>query len=223
MKKSLLLFVAIISLNLVIPQQASAMEEFITDLWIDGVQYGLHYDADKESGYAIVGSFDFEATGRVVVPESIEYDYEGMKSFPVTNVSLRVLENRAITILDLPATIYSVMDDSFSETNRLERLIIRATMPPVVINEEWQEVSNTFLLNEVEPIVYVPDESLLAYKEDTNWGLCKYILPISDYQPEEKVQTTNTPLPPADKHLRNGHLLIERNGKTFNAQGAEVK
>ena len=93
-------------------------------------------------------------------------------------------------------------------------------MPPVVYDKIWQEVSDTDLFNSKRIVnVYVPDGSVQAYKDDSNWGK-RPIFPISQYQAIDNVQSGKVQ---STKVIKDGVLLIERNGKTYNAQGAEVK
>ena len=67
--------------------------------------------------------------------------------------------------------------------------------------------------------VYVPDGSVQAYKDDSNWGK-RPIFPISQYQAIDNVQSGKVQ---STKVIKDGILYIERNGKTYNAQGAEVR
>ena len=67
--------------------------------------------------------------------------------------------------------------------------------------------------------LYVPEESLDLYKAADVWKDFSNILPIGS---EEGIENTNANAK-ANKVIKNGQLLIERNGKTFNAVGTEVK
>ena len=189
MRKILLFIVAIVSLNMIMPQKASAQEE-LNDVVVGDITYYL-------------------------------LDY-GNDLWQVEAVSPRALdEHHNITSLDLPSGISSVNDNSFSESETLNSLIIRAEVPPVVYDKGWQEVSDTDIFNSQRIVkVYVPEGSVQAYKDDSNWGK-RPIFPISQYQAIEQI--TNDELRMTNKVLRDGILLIERNGKTYNAQGVEVK
>lgn len=55
--------------------------------------------------------------------------------------------------------------------------------------------------------------------QGTITGMCTY-----DFPPEEGIdQISQEPKAKSQKLIRDGMLLIERNGKTYNAQGAEIK
>ncbi|MBQ4395749.1 MAG: hypothetical protein II825_10715 [Paludibacteraceae bacterium] len=220
MRKILLLFAAIVSLNMIMPQKASA-QEVLPNVWRGDICYFLE---DAQFGaFAIVSAFSLQLTGHVIVPDTVEYPHWGdhPTMWPVIGVGSRILYNRSITSLDLPATIDNVKDDTFSESETLNSLIIRAEVPPVVYDKDFNEVSDTDIFNKhvLDIKVYVPDGSVQAYKDDSNWGK-RPIFPISQYQAIDNVQSGKVQ---STKVIKDGVLLIERNGKTYNAQGAEVR
>ena len=219
MRKILLSIVAIASLNMIMPQKASAQDE-LNDVVVGDITYYL-LDYGNDLRFAGVGYFSYDLTGHVVVPETIDYIWpDHGNTWQVTAVSPRALnEHHNITSLDLPSGISSVNDNSFSESETLNSLIIRAEVPPVVYDKNWQEVSDTDLFNFQIVNVYVPDGSVQAYKDDSNWGK-RPIFPISQYQAIDNVQSGKVQ---STKVIKDGVLLIERNGKTYNAHGAEVK
>ena len=221
MRKILLFIVAIVSLNMIMPQKASAQEE-LNDVVVGDITYYL-LDYGNDLRFAGVRYLSYDLTGHVVVPETIDYIWpDHGNTWQVEAVSPRALdEHHNITSLDLPSGISSVNDNSFSESETLNSLIIRAEVPPVVYDKNWQEVSDTDIFNSQRIVkVYVPEGSVQAYKDDSNWGK-RPIFPISQYQAIEQI--TNDELRMTNKVLRDGILLIERNGKTYNAQGVEVK
>ena len=221
MRKILLFFAAIVSLHMIMPQKASAQEE-LNDVVVGDITYYL-LDYGNDLRFAGVRYFSYDLTGHVVVPETIDYIWpDHGNTWQVTAVSPRALdEHHNITSLDLPSGISSVNDNSFSESETLNSLIIRAEVPPVVYDKNWQEVSDTDLFNSKRIVnVYVPDGSVQAYKDDSNWGK-RPIFPISQYQAIDQI--TNDELRMTNKVIRNGVLLIERNGKTYNAMGTEVR
>ena len=225
MRKLLLLFAAIVSLNMIMPQKASAQHE-LNDAVVGDITYFL-VDYGNDLLFAGVEYFSYDLTGHVVVPETINYIWpDHGNTWQVRAVSPRALnEHHNITSLDLPSGIYSVNDDSFSGSETLNSLIIRAEVPPVVYDKDWQEVSDTDIFNFQRLVnVYVPEGSVQAYKDDSNWGK-RPIFPISQYQ---AIEQTPSPLrgetERGSKLLRDGQLLILRpDGKTYNAQGAEVR
>ena len=220
MRKFFLFIAAIVSLNMIMPQKASAQEE-LPDVKVGDITYYLA-DYGNDLLFAGVAYFSYDLTGHVVVPETIDYIWpDHGNTWQVKAVSPRALnEHHNITSLDLPSGISSVNDNSFSESETLNSLIIRAELPPVVYDKDFKEVSDTDIFNKKRIVnVYVPDGSVQTYKDDSNWGK-RPIFPISQYQAIDNVQSGKVQ---STKVIKDGILYIERNGKTYNAQGAEVR
>ena len=108
-------------------------------------------------------------------------------------------------------SVTSIGDYAFNGCDKLVDVYCYATTPPATGGEDTFSQYNAFL--------YVPCESKMAYMEDAVWGNFKYIECISsegieDVQSDE-VQST--------KVIKDGQVLILRNGKTYTMQGQEVK
>jgi len=90
-----------------------------------------------------------------------------------------------------------------------------------VYNNDWQVVSDTKLFNTMAfKGLYVPNAVVQDYENDSNWGKSK-IYPITEFQAIENIAT---PTDKARKVMTDGALYIATpDGKTYNAQGAEVK
>ena len=75
----------------------------------------------------------------------------------------------------------------------------------------------------------LPIAFLVAYNEGSARIDVSYIVgsenekPVVPEDPEEGIETLSASLSRGEKVLRNGQLLIERNGKTYNALGAEIR
>lgn len=222
MRKSFLIMAAIVSLAMLMPQKASAIESYGT-FWVGDIQY--YFEVDNEDfHYAVLTAFKLEVTGHVVIPETFEFNPgTETQTWTVTSVSANAFGAHCnVTSVDLPGTILSVADESFINSPELEYVIIRANVPPVVYNSDWQEVTNTQLFNtEAFKGVYVPNAVVQDYKNDSNWGKSK-IYPITEFQGIESPSLQGRS-GEASKVIRNGMLLIEKNGKTYNALGTEVK
>ena len=100
---------------------------------------------------------------------------------------------------------------AFNRCDKLVDVYCYATTPPAIGGKDTFSQYNAFL--------YVPCESKKAYMVDAVWGNFKYIECISsegieDVQSDE-VQST--------KVVKDGQVLILRNGKTYTMQGQEVK
>lgn len=93
----------------------------------------------------------------------------------------------------------------------LTSITCEATNPSTCGGDAFDDVDKSIPL-------YVPKESVSAYKNANQWKEFTNIqgveMAIDEVAPED-VPTTKT--------IRNGQLLIERNGDLFNAQGTRVE
>ncbi len=89
----------------------------------------------------------------------------------------------------------------------------KAVNPPTLGDDVFYEVDKTIPL-------YVPAQSVEAYQAADGWKDFKdNTYPI----PDEAIDQVQSDKRQGTKVIRNGVLYIERNGKTYNAMGAEVK
>lgn len=148
-------------------------------------------------------AFDCEKLTRIDLPEGLEflgeYAFEGCDS---------------VETIVLPSTL-TTMDYAafwFSDDNLLKEIYNYATTPQDVDSEMFGCVTRS------ECKLYVPAESIDLYRDATTWQDFD-IQPIPataiEHVQNDNVKTT--------KVLRNGQLLIERNGHIYNVQGIEVK
>ena len=227
MRKIFLFIAAIVSLNMLMPQKASA-HQYLGEKWINGILYGLFYSDYPEYYYAVVGGFEQGTSGHVAIPQSFETNAggKGMQTYTVMDVSIpENTDDSSITSMDMPSTIWSVTDVSFKGYQSLESFIIRTEEPPVVYDRDWNEVSDMKLFystEEKEVKVYVPDGSVQAYKNNSSWGK-NPIYPISEYQGIESPSLPGKS-GEATKFIKDAQLLIVLpDGKVFDATGKQVK
>ena len=117
----------------------------------------------------------------------------------------------SLTSVTIPNSVTWIGSSAFWGCDKLVDVYCYATTPPATGGENTFSQYNAFL--------YVPCESKKAYMVDAVWGNFKYIECISsegieDLQGDE-VQST--------KVIKDGQVLIFRNGKTYTMQGQEVK
>ena len=113
----------------------------------------------------------------------------------------------------LPSTIQEIGDNGFALCAKLKKIHVKATTPPTI------QAKTFFDVNRQIP-VYVPDNAVEAYKDDPYWQ-------EFDIQGDSKAPSTVDNIPSAvtntKKIMRNGQLLILRDGKTYNTMGAEIR
>lgn len=113
--------------------------------------------------------------------------------------------------LTLPATMLSIADNGFALCAKLQKMTVNALIPPTVDARTFEDVDRSIP-------VYVPAESLNLYQAAPVWQEF-YIVPKEDAPTSVDNITTNAAV---SKIIRNGQLIIVRDGKFYNAQGAEL-
>ncbi len=115
--------------------------------------------------------------------------------------------------MTLPASVQAIGDNCFALCAKLTKITCNAVTPPTI------EAKTFFDVKRQIP-VYVPDEAVSAYENDTYWqefdiqGASKMPQDI-DQVPSDQVQCT--------KVVRNGQILILRGDKTYTITGAEMR
>ena len=110
--------------------------------------------------------------------------------------------------MTLPSTVQEIADNGFALCGKLKKMHVKATTPPTIYSKTFEGVDRAMP-------VYVPDESVDAYKEALYWKeLNIQALTAVDNIPTNKDFS--------HKFLRDGQLLIIRDGKTYTIMGAEI-
>ena len=112
----------------------------------------------------------------------------------------------------LPSTIQEIGDNGFALCAKLKKIHVKADTPPTI------QAKTFFDVNRQIP-VYVPDNAVEAYKDDPYWQ-------EFDIQGESKAPSAVDNIPSAvtntQKIMRDGQLIILRDGIEYNAMGQEL-
>jgi hypothetical protein len=114
--------------------------------------------------------------------------------------------------MTLPSTVQSIADNGFALCAKLQRMNVDALIPPTVAARTFEEVDRSIP-------VYVPDEVVSAYQAAPVWQ--EFNVQGKSNAPAA-VDNIQSPTTSNRKLLRDGQLLILRNGKTYNAMGQEL-
>jgi hypothetical protein len=103
---------------------------------------------------------------------------------------------------------------AFYTCSALKSITCKAVDPPTCPDEYvFKHAAN-------DACLYVPQESISSYRKATGWNLFK----DNTYPMEEAIDhVTNNATSASRKLIRNGQILIERNGKLYNVAGAVVE
>lgn len=181
--------------------------------------YLVHPEADLEIDNPATPS---SYTGEIVVPDTIFY--EG-KQFAVKFIHDNTFSQSTVTSVDVPATVVTFSNGAFYNCTELRTLICRASTPPTTIIHtipwDYEDIFGSLDPNQVS--VYVPEESVSDYQNDSGWGVFSHIYPIA----AEDIDTVHSSsLQGGDGGrliLLDSQLLILRGDKTYTLSGIEIQ
>lgn len=133
--------------------------------------------------------------------------------YGVEQLALRAIVNENLRSVILPATLQTMGEFALSSSNILQ-IKTHASFPPIAHN-------NTFSSIDYSLPLYVPVGTKALYEAATGWLFFTNIIEDASLGIEE-VESQESRVQ-SQKRIVNGQLLIERNGKTYNAQGAEIR
>ena len=116
--------------------------------------------------------------------------------------------------MTLPSTIYEIGDNGFALCSKLQKISVNATTPPTIQAETFFDVNRQIP-------VYVPEEAVDAYKNDIYWREFNI---LGKKNTPSAIDNINSPLSKANtqKLLRDGQLIILKDGEEYNAQGVRL-
>jgi len=110
----------------------------------------------------------------------------------------------------MPASVQSIGDNAFALCSKLAKMNVLAVVPPTVEEMTFYEVST-------DAPVYVPDESVEAYKSHAVWGRLNIQGKTHGMDDVQSGQVQCT------KVLRDGQVLIQRGENLYTVTGVRVK
>ncbi len=114
--------------------------------------------------------------------------------------------------MTLPSTVQDIADNGFALCAKLQKIHVEATTPPTI------QAKTFFDVNRQIP-VYVPDNAVEAYKADPYWQEFNI---IGKSNAPSAVDNISSPDANTHKLLRDGQLLILRDGKTYTITGQKL-
>ena len=114
--------------------------------------------------------------------------------------------------LTLPTTMEYIADNGFAYCDKLQKMTVHAIAPPIVDARTFEDVDRTIP-------VYVPDESVNVYRSAPVWQ--EFNIQGKSGVPSN-VDNVEASICEVQKILRNGQLIIIRDGVEYNAMGMEL-
>ena len=123
----------------------------------------------------------------------------------------------SLTSITIPNSVTSIGTSAFEDCSGLTSIESLAETPPTLGSYVFDHVSTTIP-------VYVPCGSVSAYQSAEGWNRFTNIQCGSN-EPSTDLENTHSPSPMANRQklLRNGQLIILRDGVEYNAQGQIIK
>ena len=115
--------------------------------------------------------------------------------------------------ITLPSTVQTIADNAFGQCQKVAKMTVNAMTPPIVEAETFEDIDRSIPL-------YVPIGTALQYKAADYW--CEFFNVI-EYNAPSAVDNISSPNANTRKLLRDGQLLIIRDGKTYNTMGADIR
>lgn len=114
--------------------------------------------------------------------------------------------------VSLPTSIQSIGDNAFALCSRMQKMHVHAVLPPTIATKTFEQVSNLMP-------VFVPQNSVNAYKADPLWGEMNIIGADEELDSVDNVSTTTS----ATKQLINYQLYLLHGDHIYDANGRQVK
>jgi hypothetical protein len=203
MKKQLLLFVFIL---------LSMMANATVTIKHNGVYYKLIGYGNKQKYAKVTRMPDDGYTGSVVISSTVTFENV---TYNVTSIESYAFQGCHITSVTIPNSVESIGLSAFYSCYGLTDLYCYAEKVPTV--------SSSFSGIPISiATLHVPAASIDAYKAADPWKAFGTIVALT---PEETgVESITATENPSDrKFMENGRLIIQKNGRRYNAAGQMVK
>ena len=115
-------------------------------------------------------------TGQVVIPENVTWEDQ---TYTVTGIADWAFDsNGGLTDVTLPATMMTIGERAFAECYDLNTITCHAVVPPSIVADCFICINYPEKNTYERVTLFVPNESLEAYREHEEWGRIAQIVPF---------------------------------------------
>ena len=216
-----------------------------TSLWahdfeVDGIYYHIVSKDSVEVTFKgeFLNSVANEYIDTVVIPATV--DYEGTV-FRVVNLGqfafaqCELLEAviftdieriswgafwgcKGIKSITITKSVKTIESFAFYDCENLSTIYCKSSTPPEMIEGAFDANNETQL--RLTSTLYVPCEAIDVYKAHDTWGTFQDIQCVPEV--ENALHDNQSPVSDLQKLMRNGQLIIVRDGVEYNAMGQEM-
>ena len=128
---------------------------------------GAVYQIDEDGNTTVTNKFNLLPT--LDIRSSIYW--EGVQ-YSTTKITSQAFANSQIEKLVIPSTIQLIEEGAFKGCSQLSTVISTSVIPPTAFASSFEGISN-FICT-----LYVPAESIEAYRNAVGWSVFQYIMPL---------------------------------------------
>ena len=118
--------------------------------------------------------------------------------------------------LSLPSSVQTIGDNTFALCEKLQQIIVNAVVPPSIQAKTFYDVNRQIP-------VYVPDECVDAYKNDTYWREFNIVGRSQMPASIDQISVSASSEKNTRKVLHDGQIYITRDEKVYTITGQEVR
>ena len=178
------------------------------DFQSSDLYYNTTSDSTVEVAYQSKSSDNYQGLTTATIPETVTYNGT---TYSVTSIGERAFEYcSSLTSVTIPNSVTSIGYSAFYDCSSLTDIYCYSTTPPVCDNEY------TFYGVNKHCNIHVPAGTIRDYLLATGWRYFSNFLEITE---ETAISETEQQNKSSRKIIRDGQVLILRNGVTYDMMG----
>ena len=189
----------------------TAVTTLAYDFQSSDLYYNTTSDSTVEVAYQSKSSDNYQGLTTATIPETVTYNGT---TYSVTSIGERAFEYcSSLTSVTIPNSVTSIGYSAFYDCSSLIDIYCYATTPPVCVEDTDY---SSFVGVSKHSYIHVPTGTIPDYQLATGWRYFSNFLEISE---ETAISETEQQNKSSRKIIRDGQVLILRNGVTYDLMG----